>query len=142
MLYAPRVALCLALGICGMARAAQSWHVLAWSEPVVVSVDTNSITQRAARTTARVLWDYGQARATQGQPSFPYRSMIGLLVFDCATARFGGAGSVSYSGDGGEGRAIARSAISPEDATLSSPQPGTLGRDLMNLVCAQAKKIS
>lgn len=134
-------ALCLGLTPCMGAPAAQSpWHVLVWSEPVVVSIDTDSITRRAALTTVRVLWDYAIARPTRGQPSVAYKSMIGLLVFDCATARFGGAGSVSYSGDGGGGLAVARSTISPDAASLSATEPGTLGRDLTDLVCARSRK--
>jgi len=136
-----RAALCLALVGSGTALGAPpDWRVLLWSEPVVVSVDIGSITARAERITARVMWDYAKPRSTREPPTAFYKSMIGLMVFDCATASVGGAGGVSYSGDDGGGTAIAQFAISPEEAPLSATLPGTLGRDLADLVCTRAKR--
>jgi hypothetical protein len=136
-----RAALCLALAGSGTALGAPAhWRVLLWSEPVVVSVDTGSITARAERITARVMWDYAQPRSTRDSRTASYKSMIGLMVFDCATDRVGGAGGVSYSGDDGGGTAVAQFAISPEQAPLSATLPGTLGRDLTDLVCSRAKQ--
>jgi hypothetical protein len=141
MLFDRRVALSLVLATCGTATAAPAhWYVLLWSEPVVISVDTDSISARAARITARVMWDYTEPRATVAQPSVPYKSMIGLMVFDCLTERVGGASGISYSGDDGGGDAISRFAISPDDAPLTTTAPGTIARDLTDLVCARAKR--
>jgi hypothetical protein len=136
--------------------AQAQWRVVLWSEPVVVSVDTDSITTHAARITARVMWDYAEPRSTRSPSTASYKStynstykstyestyksMIGLMVFDCATASVGGAGGISYSGDDGAGTAVSEFAISPDDAPLTATRPGTLGRDLTNLVCARAKR--
>jgi hypothetical protein len=116
------------------------WQVLAWSEPVVVSVDLTSITGHAARLTARVLWDYAAAQSMAEPTGSPYRSMIGVLVFDCAGGRFGGAASVAYSLEGGQGEALARYSIEPEAAKLSIPDPGTLAQDLLDFVCGRDEK--
>jgi hypothetical protein len=121
--------------------------VLLWSEPVVVSVDTSSIASAAAltdgrmtpRITARVLWDYADAQHTVAAPPAIFRSMIGVLVFDCANERFGGASGVSYSGEAGTGEAVSRYAISPDQAPLAYPAAGTLAHDLLTFVCRQAK---
>ena len=117
-----------------------NWQVLAWSEPVVVSVDLTSITEHAKRLTARVLWDYAAAQPTSQAAGSPYRSMVGVLVFDCAAGRFGGAGSTAYSLEGGRGEAVARYSIEPEAAKLSPPDPGTLAQDLMDFVCGRYEK--
>jgi hypothetical protein len=111
-----------------------------WTDPLVVSVDTTSIRTLATRMTARVMWEYEDAQKTQDKSPALYKSMIGLVVFDCATERFGGAGGVSYSEDGGGGEVVSKYSISPEDAALSSPAPGTIAGDLLKFVCKQAKK--
>ena len=115
------------------------WEVMVWTDPLTVSVDTTSIAAHAARITAQVLWDYAEAQTGPDDATVPFKSMIGLVVFDCVNERFGGAGSVSYSGDGGAGEAVARYSINPEKATLSTAEPGTLGHDLLVFVCARAK---
>lgn len=122
-------------------QAAVDWRVMAWTDPVTISVDAASIMPNAARVTARVLWDYADAQRLPDRAQSSYQSMIGIMVFDCETQRFGGAGSVSYSGVGGRGEAIARSAIDPGDAQLSYPEPGTLGHDLLAFVCTHAGKL-
>ncbi len=122
-------------------QAAVDWRVMAWTEPVTISVDAASITPNAARVTARVLWDYAAAQSLPDRAESSYQSMIGVIVFDCEGRRFGGAGSVSYSGVGGRGEAMARSSIDPGDAQLSYPEPGTLGHDLLAFVCAHAGKL-
>jgi hypothetical protein len=118
-----------------------AWEVMVWTDPLIVSLDTSSIASHAARTTARVMWDYAETQYTQGQASLPYKSMIGIIVFDCAHESFGGAGSVAYSGDGGGGEAVAQYSISPDTAALSATEPGTIGRDLLTFVCAHAKQV-
>jgi hypothetical protein len=122
------------------AGAGAAWEVMVWTAPLTVSLDMSSITSHAARTTARVMWDYAEAQYTQGQASPPYRSMIGVIVFDCAHESFGGAGSVAYSGDGGGGEAVAQYSINPDNAALSTTEPGTVGHDLLTFVCAHAKQ--
>ncbi|HWJ37089.1 MAG TPA: surface-adhesin E family protein [Steroidobacteraceae bacterium] len=122
--------------------ASTNWEVMEWTAPVTVSVDTASIAAHAARITARVMWDYAETQNTRGQAAAPFKSMVGIVVFDCATKRFGGAGSVAYSGDGGDGEAVAQYAINPENAALSSTEPGTIGRDLLTYVCAHAPRAS
>jgi hypothetical protein len=117
-----------------------NWEVMEWTDPLTVSVDIESISTRAARTTARVLWDYTEVQNTRDQTAAPFKSMIGVIVFDCAGERFGGAGSVSYSGDGGDGTPVAQSSLNPDNATLSASEPGTLGHDLLTFVCAHAKQ--
>jgi uncharacterized protein YjbI with pentapeptide repeats len=115
-----------------------NWEVMVWTDPVTVSVDTSSIATHAARITARVLWDYADEQKAADQESTPYRSMVGTIVFDCATDRFGGAGSISYSEDGGGGKAVAQYAINPDDADLTTTEPGTVGHDLLVFVCGRA----
>lgn len=117
-----------------------NWEVMEWTDPLTVSVDTESIATRAARTTARVLWDYTQIQNTRDQTAAPFKSMIGTIVFDCAGERFGGGGSVSYSSGGGDGTPVAQYSINPDDVTLSASEPGTLGHDLLAFVCAYAKR--
>ena len=127
---------------CGVATAAvpasSNWEIMVWTDPPTVSVDTASITPHAPRITARVMWDYAEAQVSGGHGAAPYRSMIGTVVFDCATGRFGAAGSTSYSGDGGDGELVAQYAINPDKAELSSTEPGTIGNDLVAYVCAHA----
>jgi len=123
-----------------IAHAAADWQVMVWTDPLTVLVDTASITTYEARTTARVLWDYTLMQNTADRLTAPYKSMIGIVVFDCVTESFGGAGSVSYSGNGGDGTAVARFSISPGEATMSVTQPGTLGHDLVTYVCARAAR--
>jgi hypothetical protein len=118
-----------------------AWEVMVWTGPLTVSLDTSSIASGAARTTARVLWDYAEAQHIGGQASPPYKSMIGVIVFDCAHHSFGGAGSVAYSDDGGGGDAVAQYSINPDNAALSTPEPGTIGQDLLTFVCAHAKQV-
>jgi hypothetical protein len=115
------------------------WEVMVWTGPLTVSLDTSSIAIHAARITARVLWDYAEAQHTRSQASPPYKSMIGVIVFDCAHQSFGGAGSVAYSGDGGGGDAVAQYSINPDNAPLSTTEPGTIGYDLVTFVCARAE---
>jgi hypothetical protein len=122
------------------AAAAANWQVMVWTDPLTVLVDTASITTSEARTTARVLWDYTLMQNTADRLTAPYKSMIGIVVFDCVTESFGGAGSVSYSGNGGDGTAVARFSMSPGEATMSVTQPGTLGHDLVTYVCARAAR--
>jgi hypothetical protein len=62
-----------------------------------------------------------------------------LLVFDCRTDRYGGAGGISYSEGGGAGDVVSEYAIRPDDATLMDPSPGTVAQDLLAYVCAQAR---
>jgi hypothetical protein len=123
------------------AQAAVDWRVMAWTDPVIISVDAASITPDAARVTARVLWDYAAVQSSSDQADSSYQSMIGIMVFDCDSQRFGGAGSVSYSGVGGRGEAIARSSVDPSEAQLSYPEPGSLGHDLLAFVCTHAGKV-
>jgi hypothetical protein len=118
-----------------------AWEVMVWTGPLTVSLDTSSIASHAARTTARVMWDYAEAQYTRGQASPPYKSMIGVIVFDCAHESFGGAGSVAYSGDGGGGDAVAQYSINPDNAALGTTEPGTIGHDLLTFVCAHAKQV-
>ncbi len=123
------------------AQATVDWRIMAWTDPVTISVDAASITPDAARVTARVLWDYATAQRLPDRADSSFQSMIGIMVFDCESQRFGGAGSVSYSGVGGRGEAIARSSIDPSDAQLSYPEPGSLGHDLLAFVCTHAGKL-
>jgi hypothetical protein len=118
--------------------ASSNWEIMVWTDPLTVSVDTASIAPRAARITARVMWDYAEAQFSGGHGAAPYRSMVGTVVFDCATLRFGGAGSVSYSGDGGNGNPVGQYSIDPDSAVLSASEPGTIGGDLVAYVCAHA----
>jgi hypothetical protein len=111
-----------------------------WTEPLVVSIDPASIRGGASRITARVLWDYSGEQKTDDEPRRPFRSMIGLIVFDCGAERFGGAGSTSYSEEGGAGQVVAQYAINPGAATLAVAEPGTVAHDLVVYVCTQAKK--
>jgi hypothetical protein len=122
----------------GAAPATSNWEIMVWTDPLTVSVDTASIALHAARITARVMWDYAEAQVSGGHGAAPYRSMIGTVVFDCATGRFGAAGSISYSGDGGDGELVEQYAINPDKAELSSTEPGTIGNDLVAYVCAHA----
>jgi hypothetical protein len=129
-------------GAAEAATGSTNWEVMVWTAPLTVSLDTSSIALHAARVTARVMWDYSEAQYARGQASAPYKSMIGIIVFDCANEQFGGAGSVSYSGDGGEGDAVAQYSINPESAALSTATPGTIGHDLLTFVCAHAHPVS
>jgi hypothetical protein len=122
------------------AQATVDWRIMAWTDPVTISVDAASITPDAARVTARVLWDYAAVQRLADRGGSSYQSMVGIMVFDCESQQFGGAGSVSYSGVGGRGEAIARSSIDPGDAQLSYPEAGTLGHDLLAFVCTHAGK--
>jgi hypothetical protein len=130
----------IAVSAVGTACAAASWELMEWTGPVTVSVDTSSIARHAARITASVLWDYAATQTAPDGEGAPYKSMIGVVVFDCTTEQFGGAGSVSYSGDGGGGKAVAQFSINPDKATLSAPAPGSVGHDLLAFVCGLAKK--
>jgi hypothetical protein len=118
--------------------ASSNWEVMVWSDPLIVSVDTASIAPRAARIIAHVMWDYAEAQTNGAAAAAPYNSMMGTIVFDCATLRFGGAGSVAYSGAGGDGEPVAQYSIDPDSAPLSASEPGTIGRDLVTYVCAHA----
>ena len=121
----------------GVAAAADpNWEVMVWTAPLTVSVDKASIALHASRTIARVIWDYAEARSAVGQMSLPYKSMIGTVVFDCATLQFGAAGSVAYTEDGGDGEVVAQYSIDPDTAKLGEADPGTLGGDLVAYVCA------
>jgi hypothetical protein len=126
------------IGATGAGPASSNWEIMVWTDPLTVSVDTASIAPHAARITARVMWDYAEAQVSGGHGAAPYRSMIGTVVFDCATGRFGAAGSTTYSGDGGDGELVAQYAINPDNAELSSTEPGTIGNDLVAYVCAHA----
>ncbi|HLZ98676.1 MAG TPA: surface-adhesin E family protein [Steroidobacteraceae bacterium] len=128
------------LGAAGGAAAAASsnWELMVWTGPLIVSVDTASIERRAARIIAHVMWDYAELQTDGATAAAPYNSMMGTIVFDCATLRFGGAGSVEYSGSGGEGEAVARYSIDPDSVPLGASQPGTIGRDLVTYVCSHA----
>ncbi len=123
----------------GAEVAGSNWAVMVWSDPLTVLVDTDSIEPREARVVAHVMWDYSEAQVPAAAVTVPYRSMIGLLVFDCATLRFGGAGSVSYSGNGGGGEPVGQYAIDPASAPLGASEPGTIGRELADFVCARAR---
>jgi hypothetical protein len=118
--------------------ASSNWELIVWTAPLTVSVDTASIAPHAARIIAHVMWDYAEAQTNSAAAAAPYSSMMGIVVFDCATLRFGGAGSVAYSGQGGDGEAVARYSIDPDSAPLSTSEPGTIGRDLVTYVCAHA----
>jgi hypothetical protein len=122
----------------GPGTASSNWDVMVWTDALTVSIDTTSITSHAKRVMAHVMWDYFEARPAGAIAAAPYRSMMGVLVFDCTTLQFGGAGSVSYSGDGGDGEVVAQYSIDPDKATLGGAQPGTIGRDLVAYVCAHA----
>lgn len=148
MLFDSRVVCLTALLFCGSAIAGESnWQVLLWSEPVVVSVDTSSIVSTTAptngrtssRTTARVLWDYAEVQHTFASPPALFRSMIGVLVFDCPNELFGGASGLSFSGEAGTGDLVSRYAISPEEAPLAYPAAGTIAHDLLAFVCRYSK---
>jgi hypothetical protein len=123
------------------ATAGSNWHVVLWTEAVTVSIDAASITPRATRVVAHVMWDYFEARTSGAAASAPYKSMLGTLVFDCAALRFGGAGSVFYSGDGGDGEAVGEYSIALDSAALGASEPGTIGRDLVAYVCAHTPGI-
>jgi hypothetical protein len=118
--------------------AASNWELMVWTNPLTVSVDTASIAPHAARITAHVMWDYAEAQTNSAAAAPPYNSMMGIVVFDCATLRFGGAGSVAYSGRGGDGEPVAQFSIDPDSAPLGASEPGTIGRDLVMYVCAHA----
>jgi hypothetical protein len=120
--------------------ADSNWEIMKWTDPLTVSIDRASIEPHAARVTARVLWDYTLAQTTDGPAAALYRSMVGTLVFDCATDRVGAAGSTDYSGSGGDGEAVAQYAVNPDSATLSPTEPGTIGNDLVAYVCAHVKR--
>jgi hypothetical protein len=115
-----------------------NWDVMVWTDALTVSIDTTSIMPHATRVVAHVMWDYFEARTARATAAAPYRSMLGVLVFDCATLRFGGAGGVFYSGDGGDGDAVGQYSIDPDSAPLSASEPGTIGGDLEAYVCAHA----
>lgn len=118
--------------------AASNWELMVWTVPLTVSVDTASIQAHAARIIAHVMWDYTEAQTNAAAASPPYQSMMGIVVFDCATRQFGGAGSVAYSGRAGEGEPVAQYSIDPDSALLSASSPGTIGFDLVTYVCAHA----
>jgi hypothetical protein len=118
--------------------ASSNWEIMEWTDAFTVSVDTASIAPHTARIIARVMWDYAEAQISGGHGAAPYKSMVGTVVFDCATGRFGAAGSISYSGDGGDGELVAQYAINPDKADLSSAEPGTISSDLVAYVCAHA----
>jgi hypothetical protein len=107
-----------------------------WTDAFTVSVDTASIAPHTARIIARVMWDYAEAQISGGHGAAPYKSMVGTVVFDCATERLGAAGSISYSGDGGDGALVAQYAINPDEAELSNTERGTIGHELVAYVCA------
>ena len=114
-----------------------NWDVMMWTDALTVSIDTASIAPHARRVVAHVMWDYFEARSAGTAAAAPYKSMMGVLVFDCATLRLGGAGSVSYSGDGGDGDPVGQYSIDPDTASLSVSEPGTMARDLAAYVCAR-----
>jgi hypothetical protein len=118
--------------------ASSNWEIMEWTDAFTVSVDTASIAPHTARIIARVMWDYAEAQISGGHGAAPFKSMVGTVVFDCATERLGAAGSISYSGDGGDGALVAQYAINPEDAELSNTERGTIGNDLVAYVCANA----
>jgi hypothetical protein len=123
----------------GPGTASSNWDVMVWTDALTVSIDTTSITSRAKRVIAHVMWDYSEARRPASViAAATYKSMMGVLVFDCTTLQFGGVGSVSYSGDGGDGEIVAQYSIDPDKATLGGAEPGTIGRDLVVYVCAHA----
>jgi hypothetical protein len=122
----------------GPGAASPNWDVMVWTDALTVSIDTTSITSHAKRVIAHVMWDYSQARTAGAIAAAPYKSMMGVLVFDCTTLQFGGVGSVSYSGDGGDGEIVAQYSIDPDKAALGGAEPGTIGRDLVAYVCTHA----
>jgi hypothetical protein len=135
-------AVAILAGASGAAAGAASsnWELIEWTAPLTVAVDTASIAPHAARIIAHVMWDYTVAQTNYAAPAAPYSSMMGIMVFDCATLRFGGAGSVAYSGQGGEGEAVAQYSIDPDSAPLSTSEPDTIGRDLVTYVCGHARR--
>jgi len=120
--------------------ASSNWVIMEWTDPLTVSVDTASIEMHAALVMARVLWDYTVARTSEGPVAAQYRSMVGTLVFDCATGRLGAAGGIDYSDSGGDGETVAQYAIAPELAPLSPTHRGTIGNDLVEYVCEHASR--
>jgi hypothetical protein len=133
------IGIVLASAACGVAVAAQpNWQVMIWTDPLTVSIDTASITTAAARTTARVKWDYSDERTTLDAAATPYRSMMGVVAFDCSSGRFGAVSGTSYAGDDLSGPIVAHYAIRPDQAELSNPAPGTIGQDMVSLVCSAA----
>jgi hypothetical protein len=143
--FASLLASAMLLGVAGNCRAASdsgtagsNWDVMQWTDALTVSIDKTSITPHATRVLAHVMWDYFEARPAGATAAVRYKSMMGVLVFDCATLRFGGAGSVSYSGDGGNGNPVGQYSIDPDSAVLSASEPGTIGGDLVAYVCAHA----
>jgi hypothetical protein len=122
----------------GPATASSNWDVMVWTDALTVSIDTTSIMSHAKQVIAHVMWDYFEARPAGAIAAAPYKSMMGVLVFDCTTLQFGGVGSVSYSGDGGDGEVVAQYSIDPDKATLGGAEPGTIGHDLVAYVCAHA----
>lgn len=130
----------LAAGAFSGGAANSNWEVMLWTNPVTVSVDTASIAPHAERFIARVLWDYAEPQITGVDAAAPFKSLVGIVVFDCTTLRFGGAGSIAYSGDGGDGDLVAQYAIDPDQAPLSTSEPGTIGRDLATYVCDHAPR--
>ena len=122
----------------GRGTGGSNWDVMMWTDALTVSIDTASIAPHATRVVAHVMWDYLEARTAGAAAAAPYKSMMGVLVFDCATLRFGGAGSVFYSGDGGDGESVGRYSIDPDSAALGASEPGTMGRELAVYVCTRA----
>jgi hypothetical protein len=147
--YASLFASAVILGVAGAGtdcRAAvarvtggSNWDVMMWTDALTVSIDTASIAPHATRVVAHVMWDYFEARTAGAATAAPYKSMMGVLVFDCATLRFGGAGSVFYSGDGGDGESVGRYSIDPDSVVLSASEPGTMSRELAVYVCTRAQ---
>jgi len=111
---------------------------MVWTDPLTVSIDTASITAASARFTARVKWDYSDEHTTLDAAAIPYRSMMGVVAFDCSSGRFGAVSGTSYAGDDLSGAIVAHYAILPDQAELSNPAPGTIGQDMVSLVCAAA----
>ena len=122
----------------GSGPASSNWDVMVWTDALTVSIDTTSIQSHEARVLAHVMWDYFEAQTAGPIAVAPYKSVMGVLVFDCATLQFGGAGSVSYSGVGGDGDPVGQYSIDPDSAALSGSAPGTVGRDLVAYVCAHS----
>jgi len=134
------IGIVLAAAACGAAVAAQStWRVMVWTDPLTVSIDTASITATPAGVTARVKWDYSDEQKTLNAAATPFRSMLGVVAFDCASGGFGAVSGTSYAGDDLSGAIVAHYAMRPDEAALSNPAPGTIGQDLVSFVCEAVK---
>ena len=134
--------LLIALALCAISvsAAAQDWVHLGRGGGIEHYADRQSISTDGKLVSAHVLEDYKKtrtARIPKTKERKKYKSSVILAHFDCKEEKWGFTEATDYSGNMGQGEAVARS---KHRLMLETIDPGTVGALRLNFVCARAAR--